>query len=252
MIYYPRAPKRAIDGRLYTDGGVLVAKTEQRDGSFDLTRGTSPIGLVWAWVRTDTDDTLLEHGSGFLLCPIEADRYVWPAKTDLAEFYAAYRGLQALPTAWHGEVLLDSHLTIRRMFEACAVNTVPRPWVTDAAAERRRAGKLWPVHVAGHPTLAELGDQRRADGSPVSKWNVYADMLCNDQKAVALECWYENHPETRPDDTHPTTTTAKQPSYPHIPRTSPTHPDYPRLTGDGVHGQSPAATAGVRGREAGG
>jgi len=249
MIYYPRAPKRAIDGRLYADGGVLVARVEQPDGGFALTQGASPIGIVWAWVLTDTNDLLQAEDSGYLLCPIEADNQTWPAKTDLAEFYAAYCGLQALPLAWHGEVLLDSHLTIRRMFERCAVNTVPRSWVAGAATERRRAGKLWPVHVAGHPSLTDLGDPvQRRGGSPISPWNVHADNLCNSRKVDALEAWYARYPETTPDDTFPPSRTSKQPSYPVL-RYG--HAAYPvaatQATGGGVRRQHPVPAAGTPG-----
>jgi hypothetical protein len=91
--------------------------------------------------------------------------------------------LKALPDGWSGQVCTDSQLTLRRCFEAAAVNTIPQEWYRGCAAERRRLGTLTPVLLAGHPNGDELRDGFKIKPSgiryPVSIHNKWADEECN-------------------------------------------------------------------------
>lgn len=180
--------------RVYADGGSLPSPMLAPDGQPVLDKNGYPRwhvnpsirGFTWAWVLCDEHDQFVRSSHGYVLCPITVDGRVWPAQTDMAEFYALTRALSQLPLGWSGEVATDNLLTIHRMFHQQPIRSVPPSWARDAAKFRAAlmaaGGLLTPIHLRGHPKVEQLAqghDGTAADpGIPTSRWNVRADDLC--------------------------------------------------------------------------
>lgn len=189
--------------RLYCDAGTLPSPKFDDAGAPILdVRGKqvwhvnpSILGLTWAWVLVDDREREVARESGSLLCPVEVKGRIWPAQSDLAEWYAVQRGLQALPSGWQGEVATDNLLTIHRMFHSYPTRSIPPSWVSAAAGDRRRlmatGGLLTPIHLKGHPTrrMLALGHNgtEQVPGTPVSIWNDLVDKLCHQERLKAEE-----------------------------------------------------------------
>jgi hypothetical protein len=193
-----RGRLRAGVPRLYCDAGTLPspmydadgAPVLKADGSHKWHANPSIRGLTWAWVLVDERDREVARDSGTIPCPIVADGATWPAKSDLAEFYAVSRGLRALPAGWRGEVATDNLLTIHRIWHCYPLRSLPPSLVRATAATtarlKRTGAVLVPIHLKGHPTRAmlALGHDGTVEvaGTPVSPWNDLADKMCNEER----------------------------------------------------------------------
>jgi hypothetical protein len=184
-----RPSNNNIDGRLFADAGTISTQVE-RDGKKIWMSNPSIIGFTWAYLLLAPDDTEIMRDSGFVLCPISVDGEIWPAKCDLAEFWATAQGLAWLPDGFNVEVLTDSLLTIRRLLGEAPTRTIPPSWVEQSAADRRRLGRLWFTHLNGHPTKQQLADGVGHTGALTSKHNVTVDKMCNLEKIAAWEAFH--------------------------------------------------------------
>ena len=158
---------------LYADGGVI-------------NKNPSPYGGTWAYVLVDDDDeTILKQDSGSV-SRAEMGTLVTNNQT---EFLAVVRGLLAAADYDLKEVRSDSNVTLGRFFKSWSVTNIP-DWILE---ERQEALKHYNTRawtnclmlkytlLDGHPTEAQLETGIGKRGHPVSKWNVLADKLCNDE-----------------------------------------------------------------------
>lgn len=148
---------------VFSDGGVR-------------NRNPSPRGGSWAWCHVSAADECVAEAVG-LVTP--GDVGLPTVSNNLTELLALLHGLEALPDGWAGPVYTDSYVTLCRFRPgAKKFNGIP-----DAMVERVRrvVARLGPIHLVllgGHPNKAALACGKRADGLPVSKWNVHCDELC--------------------------------------------------------------------------
>jgi len=192
----PRPLNHQIDGRLFCDAGSISTRIE-KDGKQIWVSNPSLIGFTWAWLLLDPDDSELARDSGFWLCPIEVDGVIWPAKSDMAEFWSVTAGLESLPDGFRAEILTDNLLTIKRMFWEWPTRSIPPSWVKRSALARQRLGRLWDTHLNGHPTKEQLARGTGHSGALVSVHNVTVDRLCNEAKLAAWEAYHAQATDRR-------------------------------------------------------
>lgn len=147
---------------LFTDGGTVGPNP-------------SPIGGSWAWILV-RKGRLMSRASG-LLTPEDAG--LGTISNNVAELYAALRGIEALPEGFAGAVWTDSLITLNRLMDGEKWSGVPE-WLQKRVVEARSSRK-WSYDcslLGGHPNRDELFDGKRKDGKIVSRWNVYCDEMC--------------------------------------------------------------------------
>lgn len=169
---------------LYADGGVI-------------NKNPSPLGGTWAWVLVDDKDfAVIERDSGY----VSRSEIGSDVTNNQMEFLAVIRGLLNItnPQALK-EVRSDSNITLGRIFRDWSITNIP-DWILE---ERKRAFKNYDTKawsnclmlkytlVQGHPTDDELRAGIGKKGRPVSKWNVLADKLCNDEAYEFLQNYGE-------------------------------------------------------------
>lgn len=153
----------------FSDGGVMGANPSKLGGS-------------WAWCHIGYGNNLASMGDVMVAsdCGLLIPRgKIVEVTNNYAEFVAAVRALRALPTGWEGPFYSDSEITLGRLFKGWATNGIPDRLQEMAQAVTARLGAVTPVLLAGHPTQPALLAGRTPDGRPVSKWNVWCDIACN-------------------------------------------------------------------------
>jgi len=165
---------------LYTDGGVIQ-------------KNPSLYGGTWAYVLVKNDDeTIVKMDSGV----VTRAEMGTPVTNNQMEYLAVIRGLLAVPTPQYlKEIRSDSNVTLGRFFKQWSVTNIPK-WMIE---ERKLALKYYDKQawsnsltmkytlLAGHPTEEQLRTGIGKNGNPVSKWNVLADKLCNDEAYEFLQ-----------------------------------------------------------------
>jgi ribonuclease HI len=157
---------------LFTDGGLCGD------------RNPSDIGGTWAFIYVE-DDRIVVEDYGF----VSPADYQTAVTNNMTELEAAVRGLERyLRDGRNGQpvyLYTDSTTTAARIKRPLrpAMKGVP-----DALRQRlvaiTDAVDVRPLLVAGHPTAADMRAGRVANGTPVSKWNVHCDELCQRAKGL--------------------------------------------------------------------
>lgn len=145
---------------LYTDGGLASANPSSLAGS-------------WAWVLV-ADDAFVSEDCGFIRAGDMPDGRV---TSNQVEFYAVLQGLQNFADSVDVAVYMDSEVTYRRVAEMGARVGIPDEWYHVMGAQLRRHRATFHL-LAGHPSIVDLERGTKANGTPVSKWNIRADNLC--------------------------------------------------------------------------
>jgi len=164
---------------LYTDGGLILGNP-------------SPFGGTWAYCQVDEHNERIESGSAWGMVYLHQFPG-WPMTNNVTEMAAVIRGLESLPLRWQGTIYCDSKITIERVSEGASMEGIPDAMIQRLALACRRVcmPRIQWIHVAGHPTRAELAAGVSVEGVPVSRHNVWCDTQC---KAVATR-WKAKHPE---------------------------------------------------------
>lgn len=149
---------------VYTDGGVVG-------------RNPSDFGGTWAFVAVDSNDQEVFRSSGFHKTQGQA------TTNNHTELIAVIEALEAMPEGWTGTIVSDSQITLGRVFSGWRMKNVPEEYVERLRVAKERLGKISGKHVDGHPTKAQLESGLGKRNNSVSKWNVLADQLCNDEIA---------------------------------------------------------------------
>lgn len=171
-------PDRTIVA-LFCDGGLIGRNPSEKGGS-------------WAWCGVDKDGEHIREVSAYLLtksttCPGHARIGSDVVTNNDSEIYAALRALEAMSDGWTGVLATDSQVTIERL-EKCRLGQLPTAvrmdWYSRIHCAFKRLGKVRLVHLAGHPTKAELeaGKRVKEDGTEVrvSRHNVWCDKACTE------------------------------------------------------------------------
>ena len=163
------AQKHAAEQRLrppidiYTDGGVIGKNPSERGGT-------------WGFVVVKDGKAIYELSG--ILRPIDISLPV--VTNNMTELWAIMSALE-WSNAWTPTIYTDSIISFYRLTKKKAKwagipNDIRERFV---AARSRHALPVKAVHLKGHPTKAMLASGRCPKGTPVSKWNVRADDLCN-------------------------------------------------------------------------
>lgn len=146
---------------VYTDGGIIG-------------RNPSPIGGTWAAIFVKNGELHAERSGVILPSDIGMDT----VENNIAETIAVLVALEMLPDGWSGTLYGDNLNSIRRAEFPEKIKPIVPQFIKDRmiAARKRVSPKF--VLLGGHPNLAEVEAGVRADGKPVSKWNVHADSVC--------------------------------------------------------------------------
>jgi ribonuclease HI len=149
---------------LYADGGCLGANP-------------SPHGGSWAWVHVSAAGEVVAKWSGFVT---PADVGLDRVSNNVTELIGLLHGLEALPEGWAGKAYTDSNVTRLRFDRPwqAKFKGVPQDLIDRVRDAVERVADCEIVLLGGHPTKAELAAGVRADGMPVSKWNVVCDAEC--------------------------------------------------------------------------
>jgi ribonuclease HI len=151
---------------VYADGGVLGGNP-------------SPDGGTWAYCHVDERGFQVYQSSGF----VPAVDYA--ITNNQMEFLAVLSALESLPEGWSGKVCSDSRVTLMRFFQSASMRGIPRDWYQRGSRALQRLGRLQAVHLAGHPTRAQLRVGSGKHGLPVSVHQVWCDAECGRQ----AEAW---------------------------------------------------------------
>ena len=154
---------------MYADGGVIGKNPSEVGGTFAFCYVTENGGRL--------------TGIGGHVTP---DEIGLPRVTNnVTEFLALLLALEQLPDGWAGPVYTDSEITSCRFSKGrrSKFNGVPDALRDRLFAVMDRLGQYVVGLLAGHPNKRELAAGRRADGMPVSLFNVWCDKRC----AVAAE-----------------------------------------------------------------
>lgn len=191
-----------MDDILYCDGGVMGVNP-------------SPMGGMFAW-RHVVDGAVIEQARGLLVPDseggylLDAAARLWaglPSEIRLdvirfdgsestggmvsnnhAELFAAIRALEAVPRGWAGQLVTDSQITINRLSGSTLLDPryVPVALVSRMALALTRVSHIEYMHVAGHPTKADLKRGCKRGGAPVSRHQHWCDREC-----VRVGQWYQ-------------------------------------------------------------
>lgn len=154
----------------YCDGGCIV-------------KNPSSLGGSWAWCLVDQKGEILEYDSGIIK---PQDFGLDKITNNLAELYAALQAIDAQPKGWHGLLYSDSLVTIYRLSSSIRFNGIPK-LLREKCLNLRR-NKLWtPMHIAGHPTKADLEAGYNVKGLPVSIHNQWCDTECRRQANLFMK-----------------------------------------------------------------
>lgn len=163
---------------LYADGGCVLANPSKVGGSFafcgvatldprPLLAFACPGGLDAGRERViEARGYILRHELGL---PLVTNNHT--------ELIAAVCALEAMPPGWSGRLCTDSNCTIGRMFRGERLKNVPGWLSARMAAALKRAGRVEPVLLKGHPPRRALADGWLS-GKPVSEHNVWCDLAC--------------------------------------------------------------------------
>jgi ribonuclease HI len=180
------ANKLPIPSQIYTDGGLLSVNP-------------SDIGGTWAWVAVDAEDRKIGWKSGVVTTRSMLQHGLHRVSNIIMEHVALIKAMEAVPLNWSGTILSDCQPVLTRVisdyeiskgFKRMPASELNLPeYVSKRQKEAvKRLGKVRFVLVQGHPTKADLacgiGKKRNL---PVSKWNVLADDLCNQEKSKFRE-----------------------------------------------------------------
>ena len=150
-----------MNASLYVDGGVCG-------------RNPSKIGGTWAWILVE-DAILVKQASGIVT---PEDIGVAAVTNNQTELLAAVRALDAAGKEWQGILWTDSQVTKYRLEDSKSFEGVPS-WLRLWTLAIRRQPRRYRIKLlGGHPSLQELEQGCRRDGTPVSKWNVFCDEEC--------------------------------------------------------------------------
>jgi ribonuclease HI len=170
-----RAPSRAEQVSIYTDGGLLSSNP-------------SSLGFTWAWCRVEAGVRVAE-ASGWVRAselPPRPETGIREATGNVAEFYAVLMAFEALADGEIVTVFTDSEITIKRWAEVGALHGIPISWrqrMNHCLA--RHGGSFW-HHLDGHPSKADLERGHKENGDAVSEHNVYVDALCRQAGRIGL------------------------------------------------------------------
>jgi hypothetical protein len=159
---------RSAITELWVDGGVIGHNPSKHGG-------------VYAWVAVSKHGMPVEQQSGLIL-PVNPPK---PITNNVAELTAALIAIKDNPD-FAGTLFTDSTVTLCRLLDSDAFDGVPA-WVVTLTLRLRRNRKWTAVLVSGHPTRKELAAGASKEGRIVSKWNVLADKLCQEQDKKFLE-----------------------------------------------------------------
>jgi ribonuclease HI len=167
---------------VYTDGGCVL-------------KNPSDVGGTWAWVAVESlfilgasptaggiDSTakLVKYASGFI------PNYLNVKLTNnVMEYVAVVYALEAMSDGWSGTVYSDSEITLGRVFGTWRNKGLEPRLIERKERALKRLGVVKGEHVDGHPTKKQLLSGIGKRGNPVSKWNVLADKLCNQESLKA-------------------------------------------------------------------
>lgn len=163
---------------IYTDAGLL-------------SHNPSEFGGTWAFVAVDEDDRKVFYKSGVTLtCNLKVHR----VSNVVMEQIAIVRAMEAMPEGWSGMILSDCQPALIRVesdydqthgvsrFPA-AENNLPKSVSRRSKRAAARLGKVRFVLVQGHPNKKDLiAGVGSKSNLPVSKWNVWADQRCTEEK----------------------------------------------------------------------
>lgn len=152
--------------KLYTDGG--------------LAPGT---GGSWAWCAVGEDDEMIFGESGFFAAPPNRE-----ITSPQAEFAALTKALEAMPDGWAGIVASDHELTLSRFFKGHACFNIPPNMLQRAKTSIDRMGRMTCLLLQHKPTKKDLENGfGKKTGLPVSRWNVWCDKKCDEEKRLFLK-----------------------------------------------------------------
>lgn len=162
---------------IFTDGGVIRVNP-------------SPVGGTWAWCLVE-DGEQRATGSG-VIAPRGRVAQITNNQTELL---AIVRALEAMPSGWTGTLCSDSATALGWTFLGYRNDKAPPALIARFEAARKRLGRIQIVHLAGHPSIADLkrgykvkpekGGRRWI--APVSRWNRWCDEACTAAGAEFVE-----------------------------------------------------------------
>lgn len=165
--------------QVFCDGGVITANP-------------SVIGGTWAWVQVGLTGERIKHGSGVV---VPSQVGLPKITNNLTELLAVLEAVAHLSDGWHGTILTDSQVTLRRIDRRNrnpAMNGIPEFMVKRVREMKARLGVYGVTLLAGHPTQEDLRKGRKQKGAisnPVSAHNVFCDWLCN-QQSIGFQLSY--------------------------------------------------------------
>lgn len=166
--------------RIFSDGGMV---------------GTNPSekGCTWSYIMAGLDDTPYHAACGWVTAAqagtVLRDRVA--VSNNYAELVAALFALESLPNDWHGELLTDSLVTLRRVEtpSTAGMQGVPDVIRDRLISVRKRLGRVTVSLLGGHPSRDDLARGHRitsgARGLPVHRHNVACDEMCREMASVA-------------------------------------------------------------------
>lgn len=174
MIDYPTTVEKEDRMReivsIFSDGGCCRTNP-------------SPIGGTWSYVAVGAEDAVIREAYGSIL---PGDIGLEKVSNNVSELFGAMHALESLPAGWEGTLFTDSLITLRRVvYPHAKFNGVPEGLRERLKAARRLLSREMKVRLlSGHPTRAHLACGIGKRGTPCSKHNVRADLLC--QRAAEM------------------------------------------------------------------
>lgn len=145
----------------YCDGGLMDASPSPKGGS-------------WAFCLVDADGVHLVEDGG-LVFPKDIGKRV--VSSNVTEFMAMLRLIEALPDDWSGTCWTDSQVTMFRFMrlqkgQALEKDGVPEEWEMRGEAALLRLGTVSFKHLKGHPSEADLDRDHPTDPSLGKGWMI--------------------------------------------------------------------------------
>lgn len=173
-----------MSARLSDSGYVEDVAWLVSDGGC-IGKNPSYIGGTWCYVLMDEHNKRILHE-----CGVVTPSYVnLPRVTNnLTEMLALVNALKRVPNGWEGRCLVDSQVTIGRVWKDWAMSGIPEWLETELKFLKMRLNfrKIRSVLVQGHPTRAELAAKRGKTGLPVSHQNCFCDLTCSSLAKAVL------------------------------------------------------------------